>query len=283
VTARLRLARPHFLLGGALLFALGAFSTGSIDPAGYVIGQAMVTAIQLTAHLANEFADADTDRMVRNRTWFSGGSGAIPDGEVPRRHALIAAWITTATALAAIAAMSPRSVGAAVIGVAALTVAWLYSVEPLRLLATGFGEIATSLVVAMAVPVVGAFSNGNPVSDGLWWAVAALVPIHIAMMLCFELPDLDTDREAGKRVLAVRLGRDATQRAAIVLFGVGALVIVIGVVLGPLPDLALISLAAAMPAAVAVWAMRQSRWGSLTLGAVLALVVAAAGLLIALA
>lgn len=280
--ARLRLARPHFLFGGALLFALGAFSSGSIDPTGYVIGQAMVTAIQLTAHLANEFADADTDRMVRNRTWFSGGSGAIPDGAVPRRHALVAAGITTAIAVAAIAAIFPRSVGAAVIGVTALTVAWLYSVEPVRLLATGYGEIAASLVVALAVPVVGVLSNGNSVSDGLWWAVAALVPIHIAMMLCFELPDLDTDREAGKRVLAVRFGRGATQRATIVLFGAGALVIVIGIVLGPLPDLAVVSLAAATPAAVAAWAMRRSRWGSLTLGAVATLVVSATGLLLGL-
>lgn len=281
--AFVRLARPHFLLGGVLLFALGAVSTGVLDAGGYAIGQAMVTATQLTAHLVNELADTRADALVRNRTWFSGGSGAIADGSVSPRAALVAALLASATALGFIGLMSPRSAPAAAIGVVALLVAWLYSVEPIRLLATGVGEVATTLVVAMGVPVVGALANGGVVSDPLRWAIVTLLPIHLAMMFCFELPDLDTDREAGKRVAAVRLGRSRTEALVGGLFGVGGTVLAVGIVTGRLPDLAVTSFAAATPAAVAVWAMRRGRWGTLTLAAVSALVVATLGLLLSLA
>jgi 1,4-dihydroxy-2-naphthoate octaprenyltransferase len=117
----------------------------------------------------------------------------------------------------------------------------------------------------------------------LRWAIVALLPIHLAMMLCFELPDLDTDREAGKRVAAVRLGRQRTEALVGGLFVLGGGVLAVGIVTGHVPDLALASFAAATPAAVAVWAMRRARWGALTLGAVATLVVAALGLLLALA
>ncbi|MEX1206993.1 MAG: prenyltransferase [Acidimicrobiia bacterium] len=283
VVAIVRLARPHFLLGGLLLFALGAFSTGSLDAGGYAIGQAMVTATQLTAHLVNESADARADALVRNRTWFSGGSGAIADGSVSPRTALVAALFTSAVAVGFIGLMYARNPQAASIGVAALLVAWLYSVEPIRLLATGIGEIVTTLVVAMGVPIVGALANGGSVAEPLRWAIVALLPIHLAMMLCFELPDLDTDREASKRVAAVRLGRQRTEALVGVLFGLGGGVLAVGIVTGHLPDLALAAFAAATPAAVAMWAMRRARWGALTLGAVATLVVAALGLLVALA
>jgi 1,4-dihydroxy-2-naphthoate octaprenyltransferase len=179
--------------------------------------------------------------------------------------------------------MFARNPEAAAIGIAALVVAWLYSVEPIRLLATGVGELVTTLVVAMGVPIVGALANGGTVSENLRWAIVVLVPIHLAMMLCFELPDLESDGEAGKRVAAVRLGRDASGTLIAALFGFGGLVLATGVVLGPLPGLALVGLAAASPAAVSMWAIRRARWMALTLGAVATLVVAAAGLLVALA
>lgn len=179
--------------------------------------------------------------------------------------------------------MFARNPEAASIGVAALLVAWLYSVEPIRLLATGAGEIVTTLVVAMGVPIVGALANGGSVADPLRWAIVALLPIHLAMVLCFELPDLDTDREAGKRVAAVRLGRQRTEALIGALFGVGGGVLAVGIVTGHLPELALAAYAAATPAAVAMWAMRRARWGALTLGAVATLVVAAVGLMVALA
>ncbi len=40
--------------------------------------------------------------------------------------------------------------------------------------------------------------------------MAALVFLQFAMLLAFELPDVETDKLAGKRVLAVRIGEKRT-------------------------------------------------------------------------
>ena len=90
-----RLSRPHFLLGGFLMFGLGASTTRPVDGTDYLTGQLMVTMAQLTAHYANEYADVDADRSVEHRTAFSGGSGVLVDGSLPVRSALWAARVTS--------------------------------------------------------------------------------------------------------------------------------------------------------------------------------------------
>ena len=205
-----RLSRPHFLLGGFLMFGLGAATTGPVDGSDYLIGQVMVTMAQLTAHYANEYADVDADRSVEHRTLFSGGSGVLVEGSVPVRSALWAARLTTAVAVLAAIVIADASILAAVLGLLALTVSWAYSMPPVRLLDSGWGELTTSMVVALLVPVIGARVQVDTLSATIWWSVAILVPLHMAMMLVFEIPDLKSDAAAGKRVLAVRLSRDVT-------------------------------------------------------------------------
>ena len=72
--AFLRLSRPHFLMGGVLMYAVGVAQGKAIGIATYLLGQAMVSAAQVTAHYVNEYADVEADRLVKNRTMFSGGS-----------------------------------------------------------------------------------------------------------------------------------------------------------------------------------------------------------------
>lgn len=280
--ALLRLMRPHFLLGGVLLFALGVAAVGGISATAYVLGQAMVSAVQLTAHVVNEFADAASDAAVRNRTWFSGGSGAIADGSVTRSTALRTAWVTSSIAVVSIALVSIRSPGAGAIGAVALLVAWAYSVEPIRLLGTGLGEIITTLVVAAGVPLAGALTGGGRSTTELWWAIGVLIPLHLGMMLGFELPDVESDRSAGKRVLAVRLGTATTRRIIEALFASGGVVLGAGVIYGALPTSASWAGVAAAPALLTALGMARDRWGLVTLAAVATLVAAATGLTVAL-
>jgi 1,4-dihydroxy-2-naphthoate octaprenyltransferase len=140
---------------------------------------------------------------------------------------------------------------------------------PLRLLATGFGEALTSITVAGMVPLVGALAMGATPSVSLWRAIAALVMAHMAMMLTFELPDLDTDRSAGKTVLAVRVGRVATERVVLVLH--------IGACLLALSAPSSVPLLAAASAVVGVtrWAVTGRRWTVATGGGVAVLVLIA--------
>lgn len=211
------------------MYAFGVALGGPIGIDRYLIGQAMVTAAQVTAHYANEYADFDADLLVENRTFFSGGSGVLVAGHLGRGVALAAAVTSTASALVLAVVVALISPLASALGIVALAVSWTYSLPPFRLLGTGLGEIATSAVVVGAVPVIGLNIAGGQPGPFLWSLVAVLFGAHLAMMLAFELPDLDSDRNAGKRVLAVRIGVNPTLALMAGLLGASALLVVVGI------------------------------------------------------
>ena len=274
-----RLSRPHFLIGGALMFAIGALAGDSVHWVDYSIGQGMVTSAQLTAHYVNEYADVGPDQTIQNRTWFSGGSGVVGGAGLDPRVALIAARWSTMMTLAMASLVALESLPAAAgLGVIALTVSWIYSLSPIRLLSTGWGEVVTTSVVVGMVPAVGSLTQSGRIPDQVWVAVAVLYPVHLAMMLAFELPDLSSDMAAGKRVLAVRLGRRFTVTAvgmAYVVACVVALVVRIGDASLPM------ELAIAVPlAAATIWLSGTQRFALLTASAVLTFSVSAVLLLV---
>lgn len=279
VGAFLLLSRPHFLLGGVVLFALGALPAVDVDLTAYLWGQLMVTSTQLAAHYANEYADVEADRLVEHRTVFSGGSGILVNGRLNPAVALRAALVASGVALVGVVVFAFTYPLVAGLGLIALAVSWSYSVRPFRLVGTGFGEVVTSLVVGGLLPVVGAATQGLPLRADLWWSIAVLVPAHLGMMIAFELPDLDSDRRAGKRVLAVRLG--PTAATAVML---ASWVVAVGLLLASLiPGVpAPAALVVAAVAALSLFASRRGSFNLATAGAVGVLVGSAGTLLVAL-
>jgi len=233
----LRLTRPVFLAGGALLYALGAALTATagypISWGRYALGQMMLTSIQLTTHYANEYFDLEGDRIVgASRTWFSGGSGVLADGRLSPRVAWIAARGCGLIAAATIAVTLWIEPPASAIGAVALMCGWFYSAPPLRLEASGFGEIVTALLVGFLSPLSAIVMQRGPI-DARWVAIALpLMLINIAMVLTFEFPDFDADRQTGKRTLVVRLGQSRSAQLHNLLlasaFGVTWLAVAVG-------------------------------------------------------
>lgn len=263
------------------MFAVGAATTDSLDAVHYAVAQLMVSATQITAHYVNEYADVEPDRLVENRTLFSGGSGVLGEGLLHPVVALRSAAVATAVALGATVVVATYSLPAAAVGLAALGVSWSYSMPPARLVASGWGEGVVSLVVAGAVPLVGSLAQGEAAMAALWWSMAILVPIHFAMILSFELPDVASDGAAGKQVLAVRLGRGAAVRLmwwALALAGVAA---VVGGVSGGLSTPAALATAAGLvPMTGLGFGLRWSRYTLLTTSAVATLVIVGLGLVV---
>ncbi|MDH3684351.1 MAG: prenyltransferase [Acidimicrobiia bacterium] len=279
--AFIQLSRPHFLVGGFLMFGLGAATVSSIGAADYVWGQVLVSSTQLTAHYVNEYADVEPDRHVQHRTFFSGGSGVLAEEVLPARTALYAAWASTLVAVATAVSFVDRSPWVTAVGLVALGVSWAYSIPPIRLLDRGFGELITSAVVAGGVPLIAPLSQ-HMVTAELWWSIAILVPVHGSMILALELPDLDSDSIAGKRVLAVRLGRHCTEWLIVGLAASGIAIGVIGITAGDLPSTVTLAAVAVVPAAVMVMSMTTRRHDVLTASAVTTFVTAGAGLLVGL-
>jgi 1,4-dihydroxy-2-naphthoate polyprenyltransferase len=195
------------------MYGLGVASSGGVNIGVYMLGQLMVTSAQITAHYVNEYADVEVDRIVANRTFFSGGSGVLVAGEISPSLALGAARATSLITVLTSIGVAFIDPIAALLGLVALFVSWAYSMPPVRLLDTGWGELVTSLVVVGVVPLIGAFLTGSVPGPELWKAISILIPVHVAMMLVFEIPDAMTDRQAGKTVLAVRWGEPRTVAA----------------------------------------------------------------------
>src|SRR5437763_1494928 len=88
LVAFVRLARPIFLGGGFIGFALGAavarYDGYALSAGAYALGQAQVTAFQLMVHFANDYFDRAGDGLAQ-RTLFSGGSGVLTNGELAPR------------------------------------------------------------------------------------------------------------------------------------------------------------------------------------------------------
>lgn len=210
VVAVVQMGRLYFLIGGALMFFVGV-SFGQ-SPTGWHLASAlaMVLLAQVTAHYVNEYADYEADSAIRNRTAFSGGSGVLVTGAIPRRWALRVAVVTSALSLLSAVVVAVASPFAALMGAVALGVSWAYSMPPVRLLSTGGGELATAVTIGGLVPAIGATIAGGPLPGAFAWTLGAFVLVYLVMLLAFELPDLATDVLSGKRVLAIRIGPDAT-------------------------------------------------------------------------
>lgn len=212
--AFVRLSRPHFLLGGLLLYALGAliarYQGYAINFDVYWIGQLFVTSVQLMTHYLNEYWDVEADRLNRARTPFSGGSGMLANGTFRRETAFTAAMVCLAIASGAAIWLLFEyriSPAAAVLMLLAFLGAYSYSSPPFALAGSGFGELTASLVVAGFVPALGHLLQTGVPSLMVLLATAPLVVFHFAMLLAFEFPDFLSDEAAGKQTLLVRLGR----------------------------------------------------------------------------
>lgn len=213
------MARPHFLLGGILLFALGAgiarFLGTPIEWGAYLVGQAWVTLIQLSTHFLNEYFNAAADIENKNRTPFSGGSGSIGPGKLPRAAALWGAIAClTAAASFTVVLMQQTSFNPTVVLVMVLIFlgAFFYAVPPISLESSGYGELTTSFLVASLVPALGLLLQFGDLHRLLAMSTIPLTLLHLAMLLAFELPDYANDLKYEKRTMLVRLGWEKGMR-----------------------------------------------------------------------
>jgi 1,4-dihydroxy-2-naphthoate octaprenyltransferase len=262
--AFVKLGRPHFLIGGLLLFALGSIlATGrgvGIDWERYVWGQATITAAQWMTHYSNDYFDLDADRANSTPTRWSGGSRVLVSGQVAPRAALTASIVLGTAALIAACVLAARPDSPPLVlplAVLIIVLSWCYSSPPLRLSSRGLGEATTALVVTLLTPLLGFYVQSGGLSPLLFLACFPLCSLQLAMLLTIELPDAEGDRMHGKRTLVVRHGPEwAARRAAgilVVAFGSLPILFLLG-----LPPL--IALFAALPAPLGLWqALRLSR------------------------
>ena len=211
----LKLSRPVLLLGGIGQTFLGAgiahYLGRSIDWSVFFLGLFWVILVQLAAHYLNEYFDYPVDRENENRTAFSGGSGVLGEGEgkLNRRVALSAFVVAVTLAAALILTMiwsGMLTPAGALIMALILAGALAYSIPPVQLSRSGYGELAAAIIGGYLVPILAY----NLQTGGAHRLVAlSSLPITLLMvvfLLGVSFPDYATDLKYGKRTFLLRAG-----------------------------------------------------------------------------
>jgi 1,4-dihydroxy-2-naphthoate octaprenyltransferase len=173
--------------------------------------------IQIGTNLANDYSDAKRGADTVDRL---GPVRVTAAGLVAPRSVLIATWLAFGIAVAAgiyLATVAGWLIIA--VGAASIAAGVLYTGGPRPYGYAGLGELFVFLFFGL-VAVNGSYYVQLERLDwlpfGLSVAVGCLVT---AILVVNNVRDVDTDRRAGKRTLAVRLGRDGARRLYLTLVG----------------------------------------------------------------
>jgi 1,4-dihydroxy-2-naphthoate polyprenyltransferase len=205
-------ARPRTLPAAVAPVLVGtslAIRYGTFHPLAFVAALLGAMLIQVGTNLSNDYSDArrgaDTDERI-------GPVRVTAGGLVPPRQVLLATYLTFAAAvlcgvyLIAVAGWALLAVGAA-----SILAGVLYTGGPRPYGYEGLGEVFVFLFFGI-VAVTGSYfvqRKGLP-----WEAFVLAVPVGLliaAILVVNNVRDIDTDRRAGKRTLAVRLGRERSR------------------------------------------------------------------------
>ena len=256
----LRGVRLQFYPMTWLAYTAGALAAG--PPGGvfgnpiFWLGYLCLFLLEVATVLSNELLDFRSDRSNRFFSMFTGGSRVLVEGLLSPREVQAGIAVSLGAFVAAtvaLMALTPGSVPAALTVLAVLTfLAIGYTVPPMKLSYRGLGEIDVAVTHSLGVMLCGFLFLGGHWQDPLPWLLS--LPLLLAILPAITLsgiPDLEADAAAGKRTLAVRLGRRNTLWLATAFTALAAAAAVLWDLLG---------LASAAYAGIAYLAVPHALW-----------------------
>jgi 1,4-dihydroxy-2-naphthoate polyprenyltransferase len=171
--------------------------------------------IQVGTNLANDYSDARRGADTADRL---GPVRVTSSGLVAPRRVLVATWVAFGAAVGAgIYLATVAGVVILIVGAASILAGVLYTGGPRPYGYEGLGELFVFLFFGL-VAVNGSYYVQVERLDWLPFVLSLAVGfLATAILVVNNVRDLDTDRRAGKRTLAVRIGRPRTRRLYAVL------------------------------------------------------------------
>jgi 1,4-dihydroxy-2-naphthoate octaprenyltransferase len=238
-------ARPRTLPAAVAPVLVGTALAGSEDvfhPLRFVAALVGSIFIQIGTNLSNDYSDARRGADTEDRL---GPVRVTAGGLMPPRTVLVGTYVAFGLAVAAglyLTAVAGWEL--LVVGIASILAGVLYTGGPRPYGYEGLGELFVFLFFGV-VAVVGSYFV--QVEDLRWEAFALAVPVGLlaaAILVVNNVRDIETDRRAGKRTLAVRLGRLAARRLYAAMLAVAFVAPVVIWIAGGLSAWLLLSLAA---------------------------------------
>ena len=207
-----RAARPRTLVAGAAPIAVGtgvAAHAGAARPLLAAVAMLAVVVLQIGVNLANDAEDfergADApDRLGPTRVTQA---GLLPARAVKR--AAYACFVLAAT-LGVLLAIAGGPV-ILILGVVSVIFAYLYTGGPWPLAYHGLGDLLALVFFGLVAVTGTALLQAGHVPAVGWIAWVPVGALATGILVCNNLRDRHTDARAGKRTLAVRIGRTATR------------------------------------------------------------------------
>jgi 1,4-dihydroxy-2-naphthoate octaprenyltransferase len=189
------------LVGTAVAIERGVFRPGPFIAA--LLGSIF---IQIGTNLANDYSDARRGADAEDRV---GPVRVTAGGLVPPRQVLIATYVTFGLAVVCgLYLVVFAGIELLIVGVASIAAGVLYTGGPKPYGYEGLGEIFVFLFFGVVAVTGSAFAQ---LQSWPWQAFVLSVPVGLlaaAILVVNNVRDMDSDRRAGKRTLAVRLGRE---------------------------------------------------------------------------
>ena len=188
--------------------------------------------IQVGTNLSNDYSDARRGADAEDRL---GPVRVTAGGLVPPSQVLVATYVSFGIAiLAGVYLVVVAGWQLLLVGGASILAGVLYTGGPKPYGYEGLGELFVFLFFGI-VAVAGSYFVQVKHLD--WKAFALAVPVGLlasAILVVNNFRDIDSDRRAGKRTLAVRLGRDKTRTMFAVIVYVAFLLAPVTWVFGPM-------------------------------------------------
>jgi 1,4-dihydroxy-2-naphthoate octaprenyltransferase len=166
--------------------------------------------IQVGTNLSNDYSDARRGADAEDRL---GPVRVTAGGLVPPQRVLVATYVSFGVAvLAGVYLVAVAGWQLLLVGGASILAGVLYTGGPRPYGYEGLGEAFVFLFFGI-VAVAGSYFV--QVKHLQWEAFALAVPVGLlaaGILVVNNIRDIDTDRRAGKRTLAVRLGREQTRQ-----------------------------------------------------------------------
>jgi 1,4-dihydroxy-2-naphthoate octaprenyltransferase len=257
----LRLSNPGLLLAGGLFYAIGAAVVDylglRLNPTLLVLGLLVMAATLLLSQYLNAYFDL----LVKNR---QAATDPLAERRLPRNVSLYAAIICGGILAILLSGMAVQRLAPLaswrMLGIG-IVLAFAYSVPPLRLSTSGYGELIAAIALAGLVPAYGFALHTGEAHRLVWLATAPLIALAFSLLLTLRLRDYAGDVQHARQTLIVRLGWETSMRlhdGAIIL----AAALMAAGLAGGLPQRVGIGGAIVLPLAAAqIWQMRRIRGG----------------------
>lgn len=198
-------------------YGIGAFAFsklhGGFDFAVFLLGYILLFLMEVIVVFSNDYYDRETDRLNRFYSPFSGGSRVLITGLISPsaiKQAIKLLFLSTCGLTVAVALLSAAAFHKVVLMITILfLIAVSYTAPPLKFSYHGWGEVVVGFTHSFAVILCGFVFQGGSMDTAFPWLLG--VPLFLSILpaiIMGGVPDFTADKQAGKRTLVVRLGKE---------------------------------------------------------------------------